>query len=121
MWSVQDVIKKCPWDQHLWKGGREQDAEEKRAVMESLKPQPTLRGSSGVKMSSPSCPTLGQDGWAFIFPHHWVRASVAGQGLGGQGRSVAEPLCLMQLTARQQLGQVLSFFQILFIYLTESV
>lgn len=67
------------------RGGGSRMQRRSGAVMESLKPQPTLRGSSGVKMSPPSCPTLGQDGWAFIFPHHWVRASVAGQGLGGQG------------------------------------
>lgn len=39
-------------------------------------------GSSGVQMSPPHCPAVGHNGWAFLFPHPYVRASVAVRTVG---------------------------------------
>lgn len=68
-------------------GGKQEGAEEKLGCDAVPKASANPVGELWSSMSPQTCPALGQNGWAFIFPHHGVRASPAGQdhGRGSSG------------------------------------
>lgn len=92
MWRVWGVIKKCPWDQQLEKEGGASRMGQREELGCHAVPKASANpvGSSGVKVSPQGCPVLGQNGWALIFPHHWVTAAPGRAGPWVRQLSVAE-------------------------------
>ena len=68
-------IKKCPWDQYLWKGGEgSRNGQKKKSISDMVQGYLCSKplGSSGAKMALQSSLELVQDGHTFRLAHQSV-------------------------------------------------